>query len=179
MIMAPIHEGLETMSFGEPDDTEQPYVPVVTPAECTVRCVDLLGETLQEETSTEVVNREVKKAAPVIEGYVLVSEPEITITITRDPARNIILFAYEPEEPEDEEEVEEEEPGDTGEDDIPDDQGDQFDPDNPVYPPDPGDIIEENDPYYPVYPPDPGDIIEEDEEDEEDEPPEEQPEDGE
>ena len=144
-----------------------------------VRCIDTAGELLQEIETDEVVNREVKKTAPEIEGYVLTGEPEKTIIITRDPSRNVYLFVYEPAEPVDEEDPDDlglsklEDPDGTG-DDYPYDPNPYdpgpYDP-GPYYPPDPGDIVDGQDPYDPnpydpgpydpgpYYPPDPGDIV--------------------
>lgn len=156
MIMAPIHEGLEPGRFGEPEDTYVAPIPGVPTAYFTVLCVDDTGATLQEETGTDVVNREVRRIAPEIEGYTLVGEAERTITITRDPSRNRIVFVYvqaEPEEVEGEDEDDEE--GEEGEGDEDDGEGTatgggQGGEEN-------GDEDDEDDGASAYYPPDPGD----------------------
>jgi len=120
-LMAPIHEGLEPTQF-YPFDSSYYYlrpVPGVSTIEYTVRCQDADGTVLQEDSSGSIPGREVTKQAPEIEGYKLVSEPELTITISVNPARNVLMFVYEPDETEDAEEPggaeepDDENPGDT------------------------------------------------------------------
>ena len=186
MIMAPIHEGLETGSFDIPDNSYIRPVQGVATAYMTVRCVDAYGEILQEEATEQVVNRDISATAPLIDGYLLIGNPQETITITNDSARNIIIFLYSIEQAEDEEDTDN--PGDNENTDNPGGQVDPgvpydpFDPFNPYTPFNPFDPDDPNNPYNPnnpnypyntpdpgdsgspatYYPPDPGDIIDTD-----------------
>ncbi|MCL2124970.1 MAG: PBP1A family penicillin-binding protein [Oscillospiraceae bacterium] len=120
-IMSPIHEGLESKPFYEQGSYYIPPVQGVSRIEYTVRCADAEGEVLREDTGYDIANRKVTKQAPEIEGYVLVSEPSMTISLSVDPSRNVILFVYEPEEPEEPEDIDDVEgvDGEDGEDGAP------------------------------------------------------------
>lgn len=170
MVMAPIHERLDSRTFMVPDDTYIRPVPGVTRVAYRITCVDNYAALLQEETLYASANREVTASAPVIDGYTLLSDPVRTITITNDPARNQIVFLYAPEKQEDEEDaVEPEDPGeiDTHEPspgieidpNVPYDPFDPFNPYtpfNPFDPEDPNNPYNPNNPYYPYNTPEPG-----------------------
>ena len=103
MIMEPIHENLETKNFRRPENVD--LVTVVNPWELdnilfTVRCVDLLGNVLFEESEESTIGAEVTANAPHIEGYRLIGQSFDALQVTADERRNIILFTYEPDIPE-------------------------------------------------------------------------------
>ena len=146
MIMAPIHEGLETKSFqGSPSGEERPRpVSGVDTAYYTVRCVDsVTGEILQDESTRAAVGRVITVSAPSIEGYILLSESSGSVTVTSDDSRNVTVFVYASLTPED-----------------PTDPDDTYDPDNPFDPDDPDnpyDLDDTSDPNNPVNPNNPYD----------------------
>ena len=163
-LMEPVHEGLESIPFYSMDSSNYDLRPVpgVSTVDYTIKCVDTDGNVLLEESSRSVPGRAVSEQAPEIEGYVLVSEPEMTITMTYDPVRNVLLFTYEEEDTEDKEDTEDsEDTEDAGNTDTPgtvDDwipQYNPYDPNNPYYPYDPYDYTDPNNPYNPFFPYDP------------------------
>ena len=95
MIMEEVHQGLEPRTFDRPTTTVT-LRPVqgVDVEEVTVQSIDLSGNVLYEETVRYAVGRELTQTAPNLEGYVLISEPEITIVVTTVPRFNVIQFVF-------------------------------------------------------------------------------------
>ena len=154
-IMAPIHEDLEPKPFYELGNYSYRPVQGVNTIDYTVRCMDSEGIILQEETTLAVAGREVTKQAPEIEGYILISDPTATISITVDPSRNIVLFIYEPDETDDEDD--EDDLDDLDDIDDIDEPDNTDDPDSTsTLPPDPGETPLPTDPGETPLPPDPG-----------------------
>jgi len=168
MIMAPIHEDLENREFKMPEDpsviNSQRPVQGIDTADYTVRCVDVWGELLKEESKSAIVSRTVTINAPDVEGYALISEPSVTITVISDPAMNVVTFLYQAREPEVTEEPDDKE--DTGEPGDPGGEPDPWDPSDPGNTGEPGNTDDQNapgtspptteEPFIP--PPDPGDV---------------------
>jgi len=107
-VMSSVHEDLEYKDFSTPTNTYQAPVPGVDePTDYTVRGVDENGAELYTDTGSKLAGREVTVVAKNIDGYTLMSEQEVTITVKDDPAKNIITFTYQndtpavPETPED------------------------------------------------------------------------------
>ena len=111
-IMEPLHEGLEAMpQFPRPDHVA-PLRPVsgVDTANYYIRCFDTNGSVIYEQEVRAVVGREIIANAPEFDGYIMLGETSKAITVTNDPARNIMTFLYrwvgyggtdEPDEPTD------------------------------------------------------------------------------
>jgi len=165
--MAPIHEGLENREFQVPDDpgviNSQRPVPGVDTADYIIRCVDVWGDLIKEESKNAVVSRTVTVHAPELEGHELISDPSVTITIISDPSMNVVTFFYKVRAPENTEEPDDKE--DTGEPGDTDGSPDPWDPSAPGNTGEPGNTEDPNapgtspsvteEPFIP--PPDPGD----------------------
>jgi penicillin-binding protein 1A len=95
MIMEPIHADLAYRDFSRPRDVTQTPVPGIEAVPFVVRCVDLQGGIIFEETLEGVTDMETKVTAPSFEGYVLIGDPERVVTLTTDLSRNVIVFLYE------------------------------------------------------------------------------------
>ena len=95
-IMSDIHKELEPRTFGTSGgNTALPTVNGgARVAEYTVRCVDLYGGVLSEETKEDVIDRSRTVHAPDIEGYWATGETEKAVTINENPERNIVIFTY-------------------------------------------------------------------------------------
>lgn len=132
MIMEPIHANLPPASFNIPENISlPPPVAGVATADCTVTCVDTAGVILKEESTRQIVGKELTIPAPDIEGYKLVSdEPVSAITVSTDPSRNKVVFVYKSGSPSDIDD------GDTGEPVTP-DPGNTGEPVEPLDPWDP------------------------------------------
>ena len=152
-IMSPIHEGLEPKPFYEDGSYYLAPVQGVSRISFSVRCVDMDGTVIQEDSSSATPGREVSRQAPEIEGYRLISESERTITVSADPSQNVLLFIYEAE---DADSADDADTTDNAEDaDNPDDPDST---DNPVIPDDAEDPDNTEDPYSsfnPYIPQDP------------------------
>ena len=94
MIMSQVHEGLETRTFGVPDDTSLPSVQGGPMADYSITCYDLYGGVIQEEYGFDLIGREVIVSAPVIEGYTLLDDYVKSIIISGDPMWDYIDFMY-------------------------------------------------------------------------------------
>ena len=96
-VMNLIHEDLEYRTFNVPDDTYLTPIPGVDPeVEYKIRGVTILGQVLYEETEEKMKGKEVTVTAKEIENYTLVGPNTVTITITDNPAENVITFTYMP-----------------------------------------------------------------------------------
>jgi penicillin-binding protein 1A len=130
MVMERAHEGLEPRNFPRPGNVALVPVEGVQAQDVSTQSVDVFGNVLEQELGRYVVGTEVSRSAPSIEGYSLVSAEHVTITVSANPARNIIQFIFAEDVPEPEE-----------------DPYDPYDP-YPEYPPD------LDDPYdFPQHPP--------------------------
>jgi len=165
--MTQVHEGLEPRPQFDRPENVAPLRPVtgVDIAAYTVRCVDTTGSVIFETSNSVVVGREIIEPAPEFEGYIVVGEDVRSIIVTNDPARNIMVFFYQPEdfiEPDDTEGAEGPDKGDPYD---PDDPYDPFGPGGPYAPPTDGpptdspptDAPPTDYPPTDTPPPDPGD----------------------
>ena len=151
-VMSKVHEDLEPREFNKPANTYLPPVEGVLEVEYTIRYVDTYGVQLSIETQTGVVDREVTAKAMPLPDYILISEPEIAITLGENPEKNVIEFIYEKDEPEPEPDPfdpwDTQDPWNTGEQPDP---NDTQDPDNsyvgePAYPDEPDDTQNTDEP---------------------------------
>ena len=100
MVMAPIHEELDSREFNRPDDVR--LRPVTSPWDVetttyTVILFDLDSNILSQWSVESAVGAEVTEFAPYIPGFTVLGQGYGAIQVTADPARNIIRFVYEPE----------------------------------------------------------------------------------
>ena len=94
-VMTLVHQDLPYAEFDKPSDTYLSPVPGVDPEVAyTVRGVTLDGEILYETTDTQIKGKNVTVTASSLEAYELVGDAEKTMTITDEPANNVIEFFY-------------------------------------------------------------------------------------
>ena len=134
-VMTKVHEDLEPKEFHKPANTYLSPVEGVLEVTYTIRYVDTDGNQISIEQQTGVVSKEVSAVAMSLPDYLLMSEPEKTITLGENPDRNVIEFIYKKDEPE---QIETEDPWWWLD---PDDQNDPWlfppdDTDDPTYPDD-------------------------------------------
>jgi len=95
MVMAPIHENLERAEFGGfTRPARPPTASTIQAATYTVRLVDVMGQTISENRVTSVLNSQVTVTAPPLLYYEIVGSTSYTITVSSDPARNVVVFVY-------------------------------------------------------------------------------------
>jgi len=135
MVMAPIHANLENTRFPEGVITNRPVSGGVEPASYTVRLLDIMGQTILEETRQGILGRTLTISAPPLQYYDFVGETSVTLTLTNDPSRNLAVFVYRWTGP----------PSDTT----------PADPDIPEHPDDPDDPGTHEIPPEPIWPGDP------------------------
>ena len=116
MIMAPIHEGLESRQFDKPEHIVQRPVSGVETSLYTVRCLDTMGNVIRETSTRGVVGRELVLNAQSLQYYVVVGESSVELAVSNDPGRNIVTFVYRWVGPEDQGDKEDTEGGGDGED---------------------------------------------------------------
>ena len=112
MVMEKAHEGLEPRDFPRPDNIALIPVEGVQAQDVSTQSVDVFGNVLRQERGRYVVGTEVSRSAPSIQGYTLLSAEHVTITVSANPARNVIQFIFSEDAPEPEEDPHEPYPGD-------------------------------------------------------------------
>ncbi len=165
-VMTIVHEDMEYKDFARPSDTYIPSVQGVDVVSYYVRgiSVDSTGGVsilYEEEAGSRAVGREVTVTANEVEGYTLVGESSVSITLSEDAESNVVEFTYtsnepvEPEEPDDP--LDPDNPTDPDNPDNPDDPNNPTDPSTPSDPSNPTDPSNPSDPSDPTTPTDPVD----------------------
>ncbi len=94
-VMTLVHQDLPYAEFSKPEDTYLKPIPGVDPeVGYTVRGVTVDGEVLYETSDTAIKGKNITAQAAPLEAYELVGAAEKTITITDEPANNVIEFFY-------------------------------------------------------------------------------------
>jgi hypothetical protein len=95
-VMEKIHADLPAKDFPRPANVELEPIPGVEPEfEYVVRGITVDGEILYEETKKAQRGSVVTEQAREVEGYRLAGSADKAITITGDPASDLIEFFYQ------------------------------------------------------------------------------------
>jgi len=100
MVMAPIHENLETRNFNRPANVTLTPVQTQWDIETVAYTVELwdLNGYYGTVSGSAAIGAEITIYAPPRDGYVA-NPAYISLTVSADPSRNVVRFTYSPAAP--------------------------------------------------------------------------------